>query len=41
MAGRRVRDASEHDGYIVVEKVGEAGEMATELAGESTAEVEA
>ena len=26
---------SEHDGYIVVEKLGETGEMATELAGES------
>ena len=30
-----------HDGFIVVEKVGETGEMATELAGQSTEEVEA
>jgi hypothetical protein len=35
------RVISEHDGYVVVEKIGETGEMAIALAGESTEEGEA
>ena len=36
-SGSAARRISEHDGYVVVEKVGLAGEIAEELAGETEA----